>query len=65
MLKISLILALVLFLPSYSYLDVYIPECGRLIIPKNINYTLSNFGYIPYGESFVGQIFKPKVDNNT
>lgn len=59
MLKIYLLSLLSFFFLSNAFLEVYIPECARRIIPSNINYTLSNFGYIPYGESSVGQLFVP------
>ncbi len=65
MIKIYLLLAVSLFTLSNCFLEVYIPECARIIIPSNINYTLSNFGYIPYGETIVGQLFVPKGENNT
>ncbi len=59
--KISLLLIASILIISNCYLEVYIPECARRIIPYNLNYTLANFGYIPYGESFVGQLFVPQT----
>lgn len=64
MIKIYLLIFVALFTISQSFLEVYIPECAHKIIPNNINYTLANFGYIPYGESFVGQVFLPSDQNN-
>lgn len=53
-----LLLATLLFL-AHSTLQVYSPECAVKRIPKSIPYTLSNFGDIPYGEVFIGQIRLP------
>ena len=64
MFKIYLIFTLSMFALTNAYMEVYIPECARKIIPDGINYTLSNFGYIPYGESSIGQIFLPKENNS-
>ncbi len=47
-----------------AYMEVYIPDCARKIIPDGLNYTLSNFGYIPYGESSIGQLFLPNQNNS-
>jgi hypothetical protein len=65
MFKIYLITAVSLLAFSNAYLEVYLPECARKLIPDGMNYTLSNFGYIPYGESSIGQVFLPKGENNS
>lgn len=40
-------------------LQIYSPECSVKKKPEMIEYTLSNFGEIPYGEEFIGQIRLP------
>jgi hypothetical protein len=49
---------------SVAYLDVYIPECARLAIPGEIEESLANFGFIPYGQTLVGKLFVPQGENN-
>ena len=64
MFKVYFILALLAFTMANAYMEVYIPDCARKIIPDGLNYTLSNFGYIPYGESSIGQLFLPNQNNS-
>ena len=53
------LIAVILYLAGAT-LQVYSPECKRLGIPGQIEYTLSNFGEIPYGQTVIGQIRIPK-----
>lgn len=46
-----------------SSLQVYSPECAVSRFPKLIDYTLSNFGDIPYGEILLGRIRVPKEEH--
>ena len=63
MFQVYFILALCTFTLTNAYMEVYIPDCARKIIPDGLNYTLSNFGYIPYGESSIGQLFLTSQNN--
>lgn len=58
MFKTIVILALVWM--AAAVLQVYSPACSVDKIPNSIEYTLSNFGEIPYGETIIGQIYLPK-----
>ena len=64
MFKFYLIVTLCMFALTNAYMEIYIPECARKIIPDGVNYTLANFGYIPYGETAIGQLFLPKKNNS-
>ena len=44
-------------------LQVYSPECAVSRFFKPIEYTLSNFGVIPYGEVLLGRIRVPKEEH--
>lgn len=50
---------LTLIILATSSLQVYSPECAVKRFSKLIEYTLSNFGDIPYGEVIIGQIKVP------
>lgn len=60
MFKYVTLFALVLL--ASASLQVYSPECAVSRFPKLIEYTLSNFGYIPYGEILIGQIKVPNKE---
>lgn len=44
---------------TLSFLQIYGPSCAVSRIPNNIEYTLSNFGEILYGQTILGQIRVP------
>lgn len=54
------LLALVIL--TTGSLQVYSPECAVKRFSKLIEYTLSNFGEIPYGEVIIGQIKVPNKE---
>lgn len=58
MFKVIFVACLVYFVSAV--LQVYSPGCSATRLPGNIEYTLSNFGEIPYGETIIGQIILPK-----
>ena len=43
-------------------LQVYMPKCASDELTNSINYTLANFGHIPYGRTIIGELIIP---NNT
>lgn len=43
-------------------LQVYMPKCASDQLTNSINYTLANFGHIPYGRTIIGELIIP---NNT
>lgn len=53
---------LALTILSSATLQVYSPECAVKRFKNTIEYTLSNFGEIPYGEVIMGQIRVPKAE---
>jgi len=53
------LLGFVLISLTFSLLQVYGPSCAVLRIPNKIEYTLSNFGEILYGQTILGQIKVP------
>jgi hypothetical protein len=50
------LIALLIVKATFSYLKVYGPECAERRAPDNIEYKLSNFGEIPYGETIIGKL---------
>ncbi len=44
---------------SVCYLKVYGPDCAVQRSPKDIEYKLSNFGQIPYGQTIIGKLRLP------
>lgn len=57
----SIALLSLIILASAS-LQVYSPECAVKRFSKLIEYTLSNFGEIPYGQVIIGQIRVPNKE---
>lgn len=55
----KIIPALMLIWGTLAVLQVYSPACWADKLPSSIEYTLSNFGEIPYGETLIGQISLP------
>ena len=53
------IVSLLLVVLSWSVLEVYGPKCAKDRFGSSIQYTLSNFGEIPYGQSIVAQMQLP------
>jgi hypothetical protein len=56
---LKFLLGFVLVTQALSFLQVYAPSCALSRIPYNIEYTLSNFGEILYGQTILGQIRIP------
>ena len=64
MIQVIMLSALALTaLATYDQFQIYSPSCAVKRLPTPINYSLSNFGVIPYGETFFGQIHIPKEDS--
>lgn len=45
---------------SEGTVKVYLPGCAVKKFDKEILYTLSNFGYLPYGETIIGKVEEPE-----
>ena len=60
MFKYLILYAFVAVLVVQCTIQVYTPSCAaEKFSNKSIVYTLSNFGYIPYGQVILGQIILP------
>lgn len=56
----SCVIALLLITVGYSALQVYMPMYAVNEVAGLVNYTLANFGHIPYGRTIIGQIIIPQ-----
>lgn len=56
---IIIFLAFSLISLAHSTLSVYMNACAKTEITKDINYTLANFGHIPYGRTIIGELIIP------
>jgi len=55
----KLFVSICLLVGVLATLQVYSPTCAASRFDKPIEYTLSNFGDIPYGQTLIGQIYLP------
>ena len=55
----KLITYLVLVVLATATLEIYGPPCAKKGFSNSVEYTLSNFGEIPYGQTIIGKIIIP------
>ena len=60
MIRLNYLCLASLIIGAISTIQVYSPVCATQMLQKPIDYTLSNFGVIPYGEVIIGKIQLPK-----
>jgi hypothetical protein len=49
-----IVVGFALLIAAQSNFQVYMPEAAVTEIPNPMNFTLANFGHIPYGRTIVG-----------
>lgn len=54
------ILVMFLVVSGLGSLNVYMPICAAEKIQESLNYTLANFGHIPYGKTVIGELIIPQ-----